>query len=343
MPSPIFLYTGPEAGEKNDQIASQKQALKDKFGSSDDFVYYCGKELNMNEVIAQLMTESLFTPATFITVRNAELLKDKNDIENLADWAKSAETKNDGSAVLILVSDELKVDPKLEKIVPPANKKVFWEMFDDRKEQWLFNFFKKNGYSVEQDAVSLILEMVENNTEALRTECGRFFMCFAPGHCVTEKDVEQVLSHNREESAFTLFNEMTERNTPEKKFENCLSILQKIRLSKKDSESVVIIAGLTYCFRKLALWHNLHSNGKNPSETELKINGFSSKTAQNQYRKAAAVWNAPQTAAIEAILAKTDIETRNSGDFFQDTQLVLMIYEIIIKKGAYCSKYETAI
>ena len=266
MSAPIYLYTGPEAGEKNDQILALKEELRKKIGSSDDFVYY-GTDLNMSDVVAQLMTESLFIPATFITIRNAELVKDKKDIDMLAQWVQTVEKTKKETTVLVLVSDELKVDSKLEKLVPAANKKIFWEMFENRKEQWLYSFFKKNGYVLEPDAAASILEMVENNTEALRNECSRFFMCFEQGHFVTAADVEQILAHNREESAFTLFGAMVEQDLPQKRFENCLEILQKIRLSKKDSDAVVIIAGLLYCFRKLALWQSLHAAGS-PNEAE---------------------------------------------------------------------------
>lgn len=337
MAVPIFLYTGPEAGEKKDQILLQKDALKKKFGSIDDFVYY-GTDLNMSDVVAQLMTESLFTPATFVVIRNAELIKDKKDIDLLSEWVRTAENKN-GEAVLILASDEMKVDSKLEKLVPPSNRRVFWEMFENRKEQWLYSFFRKNGYSLDKDAASSILEMVENNTEELRAECSRFFMCFPAGHTVTEDDVEKILSHNREESAFTLFDAMTAQNPKQKRLENSLAILQKIRLSKKDSDAVVIIAGLLYCFRKLLLWHSLHV-GHSPDETELKKNGFSSKTSRTQYAMASKTWSAAQAAAIVALLSKTDMDIRSSGSVFQDTLLVLMVYSIVMKNGAYCSVYE---
>lgn len=337
MGAPIFLYSGPEAGEKNTQIDVLKQSLKQKYGSSDDYIYY-GTDLDVNEVVSKLMTESLFTPATFILIKNAELIKDKKDIDLLEQWCKTAE-KSDAS-VLVLVTDDLKADSKLEKIIPLQNKKVFWEMFEDRKEQWLLNFFKKNGYSIQMDAVSSILEMVENNTEQLKNECSRFFYCFPQNHTITEEDVEQILAHNREESAFTLFDSMLENLPVNKKLENSLLILQKIRMSKKDSESVVIIAGLTYCFRKLALWKSIQQNGEAVSEVELKKNGFTSKTSRKQYEKASRIWTSGQVASILSILAKTDEEIRSTGTAFQNTELSLMLYEIIAKKGAYCSKYE---
>ena len=149
MSAPIYLYTGPEAGEKNDQILALKEELHKKMGSSDDFVYY-GTDLNMSDVVAQLMTESLFIPATFVTIRNAELVKDKKDIDMLAQWVQTAEKTKKETTVLVLVSDELKVDSKLEKLVPAANKKVFWEMFENRKEQWLYSFLRKTVMTLSQ-------------------------------------------------------------------------------------------------------------------------------------------------------------------------------------------------
>jgi DNA polymerase-3 subunit delta len=338
MAVPLYLYTGPELGEKKEKILTLKEALKKKYGSSDDFSYYAA-DMQMNEVVAQLMTESLFTPASFVVINNAELIKDKKDTDLLSQWVESAKKTGSDATVLVLTSEEFKVDVKLEKLVPPSNKVVFWEMFEDRKEQWLHSFFQKNGYSIDTDAVEAVLEMVENNTEELKSECSRFFMCFPKGHCVTAAEVEQILSHNREESAFTLFDAMMENAPAQKKFENCLSILQKIRMLKKDNDHFVIIGGLLYCFRKLALWHSLNAAGR-ADELELKKNGFASATVRKQYAQASKIWTPGQVQAVISLLSKTDMEIRSSGMTFQDTQLILMIYEIVIKKGAYCSVYD---
>ena len=96
MAAPVYLYTGPEAGERNDQVIAIKESLKKKYGSSDDFTYY-GNDLNMSDVVTQLMTESLFTPATSVVIRNAEAVKDKKDIDMLSEWVKSAENKDTGT------------------------------------------------------------------------------------------------------------------------------------------------------------------------------------------------------------------------------------------------------
>lgn len=317
---PIYLYTGPEFGERSDAVELVKTAHKKKFGEIDEHSFYL-LETPFNEVMTILQSGTLFSDGVFVVCKNAELIKSKDDVKMVSDWLENA----DPSAVLVLISDEVTVDAKLEKLIPPANRKKFWEMFDDKKLPWLTSFFSKNGYRIQTSAAELILDMVQNNTQALKNECSRFFLCFPKEHEITEADVESILIHDREETAFTLFNQIAEsKESPEVRFEKGLMILQKIRLSK-DNSSVMIIAGLSSCFRKLVLWHR---------EGESAISG---KLMQKQYARAAKIWSVGQATAILADLAATDMEIRSGGTQMEDILLQKLLYEIIIKKGGQLS------
>lgn len=332
----VYLFTGPEIGERNDEISSLKEASRKKNGAIDEYSYYAS-ESRFCDVIAQLRNESLFSSATFVVVKNAELIKLKDDIDLLESWVKAAK---DSPNTLVLVSEENSVDKKVEKLIPVSHKKMFWEMFEDRKPQWVQNFFKKNGFSVTPDAVESILDMVENNTEELKSECSRFFYCFEKSHTITSDDVDNILSHNREESAFTLFEAMADSSSsPVQRLESSMQILQKIRLSR-DSNAVSLIAGLAYCFRQLNVWHSIHSNGAYPSDTDLRNCGFAGKKNQERYKLASRVWGPGATSSIIALLSSTDMSNRESGTAMEDTRLVMMIYSIVIKNGVYCSTYD---
>ena len=223
------------------------------------------------------------------------------------------------------VGDEISVDSKLEKLVPNSNRKKFWEMFENEKLPWVTSYFSKNGYRIQQSAAKLVLELIENNTQSLAAECSRFFVLFPKDHEITEADVESVLTHNREENAFSLFRELANSNDlAPVRLEKGLQILQKIRLSKENS-SVMIIAGLASCFRKLQDWHK---RGEQAIPQQM---------LQKQYRSAAKVWTMGQTAAILAVLASTDMEIRSGGSQMEDVLLQKMIYEIVIKNGAQLS------
>ena len=319
----IFLYTGPEFGKRNEAVEAVKTAHKKKFGVIDEHSFYL-LETPLNEVMTILQSGTLFSDGVFIVCRNAELIKKKEEIKMISDWLENPEP----SAILVLVSDEISVDSKLEKLVPPANRKKFWEMFESDKLPWVTSYFSKNGYRIQQGAAKLILELIENNTQSLAAECSRFFVLFPKDHEITETDVDSVLTHSREENAFSLFRELANSADPAPvRLEKGLQILQKIRLSKENS-SVMIIAGLASCFRKLQDWHK---RGEQAIPQQM---------LQKQYRSAAKVWTMGQAAAILAELASTDMEIRSGGSQMEDILLQKMLYEIVIKNGAQLSSYE---
>ena len=329
MTPPVYLFTGPEFGERNDAIENLKNSVSKKFGSVDNYLFYAS-ETPVNEFMSVLQNESLFSEATFITVKNAETIKKKDEIEIILNWIKNVKSEN---AVLVLVSDEISVDSKIEKAVPSSNQKKFWEMYEDKKLPWLQNYFSKNGYTLTEDAGNLILSLIENNTQSLKAECSKFFICFPKGTKITEETVDKILTHTREENAFSLFDAMSNsQKTSQERFQNSLEILQKIRLSKENS-SVMIIAGLSSCFRKLSLWHKLRLEGKN-DDFNLKINGFSSAKIKKQYLSASKNWTSGETSAILSILAETDMNIRSDGTLLENTLLEKALYEIIIKKGS---------
>ena len=330
----LFLYsfTGPETGEKEDAINALKAKHQKKYGEIENYVFY-SSETPFSEVISLLLNGSLFSPARFVVFNNAEILKKKEEVELLSQWAKT----QDESSVLILCSDENSIDKKIENIVPKENRKVFWEMFQDKKEQWLRSYFVRFGYKIENEAIDAILELVENNTAELKKECSRFFACFQKGHLISVEDVDQILSHNREESPFTLFDALSTNAAPSTRLENALEILQKISLSK-DSNAVALIAGLTFCFRRLLVWQKLKENGT-VSQFDLKTKGFASKKAQEQYNRASRIWNIDDTKRILALLATCDIALRSGGAALEETHLQMLLYSIVNKRGEEISEY----
>lgn len=331
MEAPIYLFTGPEFGKRNDAVDSVKKSLVKKVGEIDEHLFYLC-ETPFSQVMTILQSGTLFSNGVFVVCKNAELLKKKDELQMISDWLETA----DGSAVLVLVSDEISVDSKLEKIVPDTkqNRQKFWEMFENEKLPWIINHFSKNGYLITKDAAQLVLDLVENNTEALKRECSRFFVCFEKSHEITEDDVDSILTHSREESVFTLFNQMCNTNHPvEKRFENSIEILQSIK-ANDDNFAMSFAAGLASCFRKLVIWHKLHQNSDYVDKTELKIHGLSGATIQKQYAKAAKVWTLGQAAAILANISTILTDLRTGSSSAENVMFDILIYQIVMKKGA---------
>lgn len=337
MSAEVYLFTGPELGDKNDLIEKLLKDAREK--NSDLEVYkYFSSDVRVSELVSQLQNMSLFSSALFIVYRNAEQIKLKADIDLLASYIKGSQ---DSPNTLILTSDETSVDKKLDSLIEKDHKKIFWEMFDNRKPAWVKDYFRRNGYSVTDEAVDQILEMVENNTETLKNECSRFFYCFDKGHKIDTADVDKILSHNRAETPFSLFDAMADKTrAPKQRLETSLGILQKIlMLGSSESSAASIISGLSYCFRQLRTWHNLHADKKTPTETQLIQAGFNKKK-RPCYEMASTLWGPGSTASILALLSETDMASRESGKALDETRLTLMLYSIIIKNGLYPASYE---
>jgi DNA polymerase-3 subunit delta len=140
--------------------------------------------------------------------------------------------------------------------------------------------------------------------------------------------VEQVLSHNREESPFTLFDAMIEPGkSRSQRLEGAALVLHQIR-SRKDGNAVGLIAGLAWCFRRLQDWHQLQRQG-NTDSFALKTNGFGSPRAQSQFRAAARIWNQAQAGAALALLAETDAELRSGLQALEAVILDNLIYHLV--------------
>lgn len=326
----VYIYVGPETGKRDDAVKDIVDAMRKSFGTVEEKVYYA-TETPISEVMTMVQGVSLFEDSVCVVLRSAEVIKKKEDIAMIVDWATS---NADSRSALILVSDETSIDSKIEKALP--GKKVFYEMFDSQKMPYIMDLFHRAGYTIDGGGAQSILDMIDSNTAVLKAECARFFTLFPKGYCITENDVESVLSHDREESAFTLFDAMTSGGNATERLEKSLAILNKIRLSK-DNSSVMLIAGLASCFRRLALWHNI---GSNANDVKLRSSGFASRIAREQYSRASHVWTLGEAEAILADLGNTDLEIRSGGTAIEDTLLVMLLYRIIIKKGARLAGYE---
>jgi DNA polymerase-3 subunit delta len=247
-----------------------------------------------------LQNHSLFADSRLVIVKNAEAIKKKDEIELLISCINSMEENTS----LILLSDETKLTATLDNSVLKANRQVFYEMFEREKTEWLRQFFNREGYKIDSDGIDTILEMVENNTAALKRECSRLILFLPKDRTVTAEDIEKWLSHNREESAFTLFSRIASGD-----ISKSLEALGVMLAAKESSMS--ILAGLAWCFRKLRDYLALIEKGEAGNFVELKKIGLSAPKVKDDYIAAARRYNADSVEAALALTAEYDILLRS--------------------------------
>ena len=110
--APLYLFTGPEAGERNDAILELRVQARKRVGMLDEYTFYAA-ETRVSDIMSLLLNESLFAAARFIVVKGAEQIKRKEDIALIESWVNGAGI-NTCSSILILVSEDISCDKKLE-------------------------------------------------------------------------------------------------------------------------------------------------------------------------------------------------------------------------------------
>jgi len=313
-----YIFLGPELGKKQDELNSIKQKLQ----GAETTVFYAG-ETPVSIIADTIQNESLFFDKRLIIIKNAEALKKKDEIELLVSCMENI----DHNTAIILLSDEIKLAAAIDDAVPKNNRKIFYELFEKEKNEWLRQFFKREGFNIDKDCIAVILEMVENNTEALKRECSRLIH-FLPRNKeqgesqIKVEDVEKWLSHNREESAFTLFSRIAAGD-----LSKALESLSVMLAAKESAQS--ILAGLAWCFRKLGDYLSLLETGDANNSFELKKIGLSSPKAKDDYAAAARRYNAESAEACLALTAEYDNLLRSPVGVMERILMDRLVFKII--------------
>ncbi|MCL2210414.1 MAG: DNA polymerase III subunit delta [Treponema sp.] len=308
-----YIFLGPELGKKQDAVDS----IKKKFPAAETSVFYVG-ETSITEIADSIQNHSLFAESRIIIIKNAELIKKKDEIELLVSCVKNLE--ND--TVLIFLSDENRLSAGLDDCAHGANRQVFYELFERDKNEWVMSFFRREGFSIDKDCIAAILELVENNTEALRRECSRLILFLPKDKPVKACDIEKWLSHNREESAFTLFTRIANGD-----LSKALESLSVMLAAKEKAQK--ILAGLTSCFRKLGDYLTLLESGNANNNFELKKIGLSSPKARDDYAAASRRYNIDAVEACLALTAEYDTLLRSPVNVMENVLMDRYILKII--------------
>jgi len=316
-----YIFLGPEIGKKQDAIEAIriKIAADDPAGSPiEETVFYAG-ETPAVTIANAVQNHSLFAQSRLFIIKNAEQIKKKEEITLIA----SCMEKPEAGTVLILISEEFRLAAGLDDCIRKENRTVFYELFENEKSEWVHSFFKREGHGIDTDGIDTILEMVENNTDALRRACSHLLLVLPKDRPASAEDIERWLSHNREESAFTLFSRIAAGD-----ISRSVESLHTLLAARESATG--ILATLAWCFRKLRDYLTLLKNGS-PDNFELKKIGLSSPKARSDYAAAARRYNIPAADACLALTAEYDILTRASGAALE--QVLMDVYLVKLMRS----------
>lgn len=319
---PGYLLLGPENGEKGSFIKSLKQEIAQSTGGNPEEHRFYPFETDLREIIGILRNGSLFADFKIVTVYQVETITKKGDIELLLEYM----TRPAEGSLLLLISDEVRVDKRLNDTFPKNGKKIFWEMFENKKHEWVVSLFKKNGKKIGTEAVELILELISNNTLDLHRECRRLIVYYRDKDEIDPEDIETFLYHSKEENVFSLFDKIAEKD-----LEGALEISEKLALTG-EAKPVQLLAGLLWQFKRLQfIGYRLQANFS--IEEAGRKGGIFGKKALATYAKAARNYPVPAVERIISLVSTYDFLVRETRTEMSDLLFSLFLYCCIQKNG----------
>jgi len=312
----VYLLLGPETGEKELFIDGIRKRIVEQTGSSPEESRFYPYDSSMTDLVSSMKTGSLFGGYRITFLNSAHEVKKKGEIALLAEYCRAPAP----DTTLFIVSDEISVDPVLKKAVPEDRTRVFWELYENQKQSWIVSFFKGRKMGIAAEAVDLLLLLVENNTAELRSACESLARFYGEGHIVSETDIDEYICHSREETVFSLFGKIMERDLAAS-----LEILQKLMLSA-DSSAVQILSGILWQLRRLILVKTLVSRNYSIQEACQKAD-VRSKRQQKEYGAGTKNYTEAELLRIQNLAADYDIALRSMRGDFQLILLQLFLYK----------------
>lgn len=342
-----YLLLGPEKGLKEDAIKN----IRSQIGQCDVSKFYAFEDYEA-ELFAQLNNNDLFADHKLVILDEVQDLKTAEKIKPLVQYIQNPSD----CATLVMTSTELYVNSALMGAVEAQGKDYvlkFYELFESKKNEWLLNYFRRNGLSIDSKAITAIIEKVENNVQEFENTCSQmviFLKTMPDKQSVTYEDVEEFLTHTREESEFTLFAFIARG-----KLESALECLHTL-LRTKDSASVSSLCASrlsSYFRRALSVQINV-SNGCGMSLRYGEDNtAFSKKVFEGDrpismpkdreiYRDCCNTYSQRDIERILVTLAEYDVKIKETPVVLQSIMLERCIMDVICRKGRHGRTLEFA-
>jgi DNA polymerase III subunit delta len=338
LPS-ILLYLGPEDGLRAEELDSLRSRIRKESGgeAAEHRIYL--PDGTVSDAVDLLENGSLFAKHRLVIVSGAEQIRRKADVETIASYGESPPD----DATLVLVSDAVRLDAKLEKAVPPQSRKVFWELFDNQKRNWVVSHFRKRNVAITPDALELFLDLVENNTLELRTEADKLCVYVdaqasqESSHGRPTVDVDQVetfIYHSREENVFSLYKRIVDDDFPA-----ALETVEKLD-SSGEGGPVQLVGGLVFQVRKLVSLRSLLDNGVRHDEAFTKL-GIRGKRIQADYRTAAERFDLAEVQRQLYVLIEYDTAFRELGSGLERTLMDMLVYQLMFPRTTFRLEEDT--
>ena len=210
-----YILLGPEEGDKNEWIKKKKAQILKEHPDAEIYTFFAGDD-NGAAVNAVLAQSSLFSSYRLAIIK---MFENRTKTDGIADAVISFLKSGQKDADLIIVTSEksdAKIPEQIKKLIPKENRIFFWEMFENKKREWIVKAFRDEGFGISDDAIDEILFSVENNTQEMKNLVSSLTLYFRAAipdkKSISAEDISEYAIKTRTEDGTTLFQAIAERD-----------------------------------------------------------------------------------------------------------------------------------
>ncbi len=336
-----YILLGPEEGNKNEWIQKEKKRVLNEHPDAEITTFFAGDD-NGNALSAVLGQSSLFSSFRLGIVK---MFENRSAKDGLAEAIIAFLESGQSDAELIIATSE-KSEARIPKgildRIPKEQRIFFWEMFENKKREWIEKAFRADGFMITPDGVDEILFSSENNTQDMKNLVSSLTLYFrASGSTkktITSDDIAEYGIKTRTEDGNTLFFAIAEGD-----LEHAIMIMKTI----SESDSFGLQRAFTVIGTKFRLLESFlrekadGADDRSAAAAATYISPYPENFAQRgiktrelpYFLKAARKYSISDAGRIIRYLGRIDAYMKSAGSDTDYLVFTEVLYTIIVKKG----------
>ena len=199
----MYLFLGEDNGGKESFLYRlAEKAFPSKGGSGLDKTVFFGSDAQVQQVIEELGTFSMFLEKKLVVVKEFEKLRERTAL------AEYMANPNEES-ILVVMTDQVRVQKKIMVAAERTGRVcIFWHMFEDESERWIRNRLTGLGVEAERDALLYIIELCGTGRNELNNQIAIIGNYLSKGEKLTLDRAQDIVSQLHSSTVFDLCNSL---------------------------------------------------------------------------------------------------------------------------------------
>ncbi len=261
--APVILLQGDEVYFIDDLTSLLENSVLNESEKSFNQTIVYGKETKTNDLVGMARRYPMMSKYQLIVVKDAQDLKDLDKLEPYLENPLP-------STVLVLAFRGSKIDART-RFAKLCNKHILYtadKLRDYQIKEWLPNFLRMRGRSIDTQAVNLLLDFLGSELGIIQNELEKV-MVSVREEFIKVSHIETHVGFNREYNVFELQNALGQRN-----FNKSVQIAHQMGKKSDKGELMRVSSTLMGYFSKILMLKNSVVNSEFEAAKLLGVNPF---------------------------------------------------------------------